>query len=135
MTWVPFLIVLVRYLIALVVGSHGITYVMFALLGQAFVEWRGSSWLLGSTITGDTLKTLTLALWVITGVGFIATGIAIAFASSLQGFWRPLATGASIVSVLSFAIFWDGQMARFTDQGGIGMVLSLMILISTIVFP
>jgi hypothetical protein len=138
MTWVPPLSVLVRYLIALIVVSHGITYIAFDWMGVSgayqFAGWKGSSWLLGSAITGDALKTLTSAFWAIAGVGFIATGIVIAFSPLLQGFSRPLAIGASTVSILSFAIFWDGQTAHFPGQGGIGMILSLIILVSAIVF-
>ena len=136
MTWVPPLSVLVWYLIALIVVSHGITYIAFVVSGaNKFVGWKGSTWLLGSALTGDALKALASALWAIAGVGFIATGIAIAFSPSFQGLWLPLAIGASTVSILSLAIFWDGQTAHFADQGGIGMVLSLIILISAIVLP
>ena len=134
MTWVPSLSDLARYIIAFVVASHGITYVMFPVLnGQIFVGWRESSWLLRSTITGDTLKTLTFALWVIAGVGFIATGTAIALAPSLQGLWPPLAMCASLVGLLSFAVIWDAQIQHAVAQGIIGAVISLIILISAIV--
>ncbi len=136
MTWMPSLNVLARYLIASVVASHGITYTMYAALnGQTLAGWRGSSWLLGSVATANTLKTLTLALWVMAGVGFIAAGIAIAFPSSFQGFWPPLAIGASLVGLLSFAALWDGQVQLLARQGFIGAVLSLIILICAIVLP
>ncbi|HVP23591.1 MAG TPA: hypothetical protein VMS77_06735 [Conexivisphaerales archaeon] len=67
MTRMPSLDVLAWYLVALVVASHGMTYTMFATLNErVLVGWRGSSWLLGTTFTGGTLRTLALALWVVT---------------------------------------------------------------------
>ena len=134
MTWLRSL---TRYLIGLVVGFHGMVYLIFALYSQYInsAGWKGSSLLLGNAITGDTLKAFTMGLWAIAGVGLIATGIAIAFAPWLHGLWRPLAIGASLVSLLSFVIFWDGQTASFTSQGGIGMFLSLTILVGAIAFP
>jgi len=136
MTWVPPLVLLARYVIALAVARHGITYLVCPTqVGRVSEAWRGSSWLLGTTITGKPLKTLTIVLWAIAGVGFIVTGTAIAFTPLLLGSWRPLAIGASSVAVLSFAAFWDGQMALFASQGGIGMLISVVIFINAIVLP
>ena len=136
MTWVPPLTLLARYLIAFVVASHGIVYIGFGIeSGKVSAGWRGNSLLLGNAITGDMLETLVIALWAIAGVGFIATGAAIAFSPSLQGLLRPLAIGTSLVGILSFAAFWDGQTRLFASQGGIGMVLSTIILVSAMAFP
>jgi hypothetical protein len=90
---------------------------------------------LGAAIKGDPLKTLTLSLWAIAGVGFIVTGIAIAFFPSHLGAWRPLAIGASSAGLLSFVAFWDGQEPLFALQGGVGMLLSLVIFVGAILFP
>jgi hypothetical protein len=129
--------VLARYLIALVICFHGLVYVIFALYSPYLgsLGWRGSSLLLGNSIVGQTLKMLTIDLWAVAGVGLIATGITIAFISFFRRFWRPLAIGASLVSILSLWVFWDGQQSSFSSQGGIGMIVSLAILTAAIVLP
>ena len=57
-----------QYLIAFVVGCHGLTYIPFGLcVPDNLTEWRRSSWLLGSSITGDRLKALVLTVHVMAG--------------------------------------------------------------------
>jgi hypothetical protein len=97
--------------------------------------WKARSWLLRSTITGEKLKTLSRILWAIAGIGSIAAGIAIAFASSAQELWRPLAIVGSLVGMLGFAVFWDGQVKRSVNQGALGLVIDLIILLSAITVP
>ncbi len=67
------------------------------------------------------------------GIGVVATGIA--FGLSAQAVWRPLAIGASAVAIVSFFLFWDGQIRRAVAQGIIGAVISLLMLVAAIVFP
>jgi len=84
-------------------------------------------------VTGDALRKLCLVLWAAAGVGIIATGIAFAF--SAQAVWRPLAVGASVVGILGFFAFWDGQDSRLFHEGAIGAGLSLLMLVGAIVYP
>ena len=126
----------VRYLIAAVVAAHGFVYLNAARgVLPVFEGWRGSSWLLGSAVTGDALKKLCLALWAVAGIGIVATGIAFAFAFSAQAVWRPLAIAASAVGILGFFAFWDGRLERLLAQGVIGVVLSTIILAGAIWLP
>lgn len=127
----------IRYLIALVVGVHGLVYlnVIRGWFPGIFEGWMGISLVLGNTLTGDSLKTLTLAVWLIAGIGLICAGVTILFTPSMPGLWRPLTIGASLLGILGFAFFWNGQTQRLVDQGLIGAILSLVILSDTIAFP
>lgn len=125
-----------QYLIAFVVGCHGYAYIPFGIFVRtALKEWRGSSWLLGSTLTGDGLKEVALALHVIAGIVILASGIAIGFASSAPGWWRPLMVVGAVVGIAGFAVFWDGQTRLLATEGAIGAVISLILLVSAIAFP
>ena len=104
-----------------------------SLSATVFADWEGSSVLLGNIIPADALRSLTTVLWLIAGTGILFTGIAIALASRFPHLWRPSAIGATLVGILSFAVFWDGQGAQFVNQGGIGLVLSVGILAGAIV--
>lgn len=124
----------IRYLIGAFIGFHGIVYLL-APQWLNWGAWKGTSALLGSVATGDSLKALTGYLWVIAGLGLLGTGVAIAFAPSVPSLWRPLAIGAGLVGALSFAFFWDGQVALLVDEGAIGMALSLAVLSGAAAFP
>lgn len=126
-----------RYVIAFVIGTHGFIYVKFGLGGlpDALKAWRGRSWLLGDVITGDRLKTLAFGLSLVAGTATLACGVAVAFAGSLHGLWRPLAVVGAAFGIMFFAVFWDGQTDRLVDQGAIGVAVSTVLLLSAILFP
>jgi hypothetical protein len=110
-----------RYLIAFIVGCYGFTYIPFGILVPARLkEWKGSSWLLGNALTDNRRKALVLVLHVMAGIVILACAVAIAFARSAPGLWRRLAIAGGILSVAAFAVFFEGQMALFAQEEGIG---------------
>lgn len=125
----------VRVLIAFVF-CHGIIYIRIgSVLPGPIKEWRGSSWLLGSTLTGDRLTTLVVGLHVMAGIATIACSLAIGFAPSVPGWWRPLAITGAALGVAAFAVFWDGQTQLLFQEGAIGAVVSVILLATAMMFP
>jgi len=128
---------LMRYLLALVVSFHGLIYIatpLSSLSSTVYSGWKGSSALMGSFVTGDALKSLTTALWLIAGVGIFCAGITIVLASRFPRLWQPIAVAGTLVGMLSFVVFWDGQTAEFVNQGGVGLVLSAVIFVGALTF-
>ncbi len=127
-----------RYLIALVVGSHGFIYIRFmgmGLLGPSQLKgWQGSSMLLGDAVTGDGLKTLLAVLHVSAGVVILACALTIAAAPRAPGWWRPLAIAGGLLGLAAFAFFVDGQAGLLVEEGGIGALISLALLTGAIAF-
>jgi len=124
-----------RYLIAFVVGCHGFTYIPFGLfVPGSLKKWRGSFWLLGSALTGDRLHTLVLALHIMAGIVTLACAVAIGFAPWILGWWRPLAIVGAAVGIAGFAVYWDGQTQHLAQEGAIGAVISMILLVSAIAF-
>jgi len=133
---------LLQYPIAFIVVSHGLVYLIFGAMSitktgfpQVYGPWKGRSIALGQAIQRDSLKSLTEALWLLAGVGLIIGGAAIGVSSLLPGYWRPICVCASIAGVTSFAVFWDGQVEQFANQGGVGMIISLAIIAGSVLFP
>ena len=125
-----------RYLIAFVVFCHGFIYVRIgSVLPGPITEWKGTSWLLGSAVTGHRLKALVVSLHVIGGIATLACAAAIGFGPSLPGWWCPLAIGGATVDIAGFAVFWDGQVQFLFEEGAIGALVSLILLGSAIAFP
>ena len=124
-----------QYAIALVVFCHGFIYVRIgSVLPGRIPEWEGNSWLLGNAVVGDRLSALIVGLHVIAGIGTVATAVAIGLAPQFPGWWRPLAIGSAAVGIAAFAIFWDGQTQFLLQEGVIGAVISLTLLVGAIAF-
>lgn len=127
-----------NYLVSLFVAAHALVYLATPLtnLSQSvFQSWKGTSAVLGAALSSVALRSLTTWLWIVAGVGLLATAGAIVFASFVPGIWRPLAAGGALAGVASFVVVWDGQGSQFLSQGGIGFVISLAILAAALMFP
>jgi len=122
-----------RYLIAFVVFCHGFIYVgIGSTLPGPIKEWNGISWLLGSAVTDERLKALVVGLHVVAGIATLASALTIGFAPSIPGWWRPLAITGGAVGLVAFAVFWDGQTRLLFQEGAIGAIVSLIILVIAI---
>jgi hypothetical protein len=47
----------------------------------------------------------------------------------------PLAIVGTAIGMLAFAVFWDGKTRLFASEGGIGVIVSLILLLFAIAFP
>ena len=125
-----------RLLIAFVIFCHGFIYIRIgSMLTGPIKEWRGSSWLLGSVVKGDRLAMLVVGVHVIAGIATIAAALAIGFAPSAPGWWRPLAIIGGALGIAAFAVLWDGQIQLLFEEGGIGALVSLVLVGTAILFP
>jgi hypothetical protein len=61
--------------------------------------------------------------------------VAIAFAPTLPGWWRPLALGSAVMGLMAFAVFWDGQRQLLFEEGGVGALASVALFIVALTFP
>ncbi len=124
-----------RYLIAFVVFCHGFIYLRVGPLFFTTVKaWKGTSWLLGGAFTGERLKGLITILNFTAGIVTIGCALAIAFAPSAPGLWRPLAVASGIVGIAAFFALWDGQTRLLFEEGAMGAAVSLVLLGGALVF-
>jgi hypothetical protein len=126
-----------RYMIAFVIAAHGLIYFVFGIgrLPEPLKGWTGTSWLLGSAITGDKLKALAFVLSRIAGIAMLACGVTVAFVHPTHGLWRPLAMTGAVFGILLFAVFWDGRTEHLVNQGVIGVAVSAALFVSALLFP
>jgi hypothetical protein len=125
-----------RYLVAFVVFGHGFIYLRIGItLPGPIKDWNGSSWLLRGAVTEGRLKALVITLHVVAGIATLACAMAIGLAPWLPGWWRPLAIGSGAMSIAAFVVFWDGQTSLLFQEGAAGVVISVMLLLSALMFP
>lgn len=116
-----------RYVLAFVVFAHGFVYARVgAVLPRDIPRWSGRSRLLGSALTGQGLIVLSRALHVTAGILILACAVALAFEHPS---WRGLAVAGSVVGLVAFAVFWDGQVTFLAEEGVIGVGASLALLV------
>jgi hypothetical protein len=122
-----------QYLIAFLVFCHGFIYVRVgAMLPEPVKGWKESSWLLGKCVSSHHLTTLVVSLHVIAGVVTLACALVIGWPSLLPGWWRPLAVVGGTAGIAAFAVFWDGQTTLLIEEGAIGAIISLVLLVGAI---
>lgn len=126
-----------RLALAFVVFAHAFIYIRIgSRLPGAIAEWRGRSWLLGGAVTGAPLAMLVLAMHVLSGALLLVSALAIGLAPAVPGGWWPaLPIAGAALGIAAFAVFWDGQVAAFAEEGGIGAVLSGMLVLAALSFP
>ena len=126
-----------RLALAVVVFGHAFIYIRIgSMLPGAVAEWRGRSWLLGGAVTGPPLAMLALAMHVLAGALLLVTALAIGLAPTVPGGWWPaLPAAGAALGLAAFAVFWDGQVGAFAEEGGIGAVVSGVLLLAALSFP
>lgn len=127
--WPPYTGAVLQYLVVLLVGCHGLAYLIFASQSRRVFEGStGQPLLLGTTLSGNRLEALAVILWAVAGIGLMAAAIAFGPWFPISNLWRPIAVGASLVSIASFAVVWNGRAGSLVAEGGIGMIISAIIL-------
>ncbi len=97
-----------RTIVALAVAAHGIGHVMFLIPSLGIASWGQSerspllSGLLGKT-GGRVVGSI---LWLAVTAAFIAAGVGL-FTQLL--WWRPLAIGAAVASLLAVLLYLSGR--------------------------
>jgi len=93
---------MLRIILALVIGAHGIGHILFLipLLGIASWGQPQRSWLL----TGESAaRVIGGALWVVV---ILAFGAAVIGLLGQQGWWRTAAVIGAVISMIGLVLFW-----------------------------
>ena len=88
--------------------------------------------LLGGVLGPDGARPLVAALDIAAGITVIACAVTIAAARWAPTWWRSLAIAGALLGLIGFAVFFDGQVGLFVEEGGIGAVISLVLLVGVI---
>jgi hypothetical protein len=96
-----------RWVIGLAVIAHGIGHVLFmpALAPVMRLEASGRSWLVTGLLGDPATQAIATVVAAAAGLAFIVAGAGILAQAS---WWRPLAIGAAVVSLVLVALMWGG---------------------------
>lgn len=116
---------------------HGLVHLLYAGQSQRFFElqqgmtWPDGSWAFSKLMGNETTRLAATIGLAVVAVGFLAGGLGV-FVQ--QGWWRGAVIGASALSTVLYVLFWNGKMQALDNQGGVGLLLNLAILVVVLVF-
>jgi hypothetical protein len=93
--------------------------------------WPDGSWAFSKLLGDETTRLLASITLILAAVGFLAGGIGIFMR---QDWWRPVVVGSAAFSTAIFILFWDGKLQMLADKGGIGLLISVAILVAVLIF-
>ncbi len=113
---------IVRVILAITVGVHGIGHTLFLVSALGIADWGQSnhSWLIANE---GLAKVIGGIIWLMVIIGFIAAAIGM---FGQQAWWRMLATFVSLVSLVAFALFWENPPTQPVISAAIFNVVVLV---------
>jgi uncharacterized membrane protein YphA (DoxX/SURF4 family) len=124
---------MLRILFGIFIILHGLVHLLYFGQSARYFElqpgmvWPDGSWLISKLPGEGGTRTLASILLVLAAIGFVAAGIGV-FAG--QSWWHPVLAGAAVFSSVIFILFWNGTAQRLDNQGGVGILINLAILVA-----
>jgi hypothetical protein len=118
-----------RAIIALVFAFHGVGHAMGVIpaLGILNLEgtdqgwlqqWSSRSWLLTDLLGEGVSRLICAVVYLLALVGFVAAALALTGWLLPHDWWRPLATGSAVLSLVALALFWNALIFLFPHKVG-----------------
>jgi len=128
---------MLRYITGGFLILHGLVHLLY--FGQSWrvfqlqpgLLWPDGSWVFAKLLGNDPTRVVASFSLVVAAIGLAVGGIAILLG---QAWWQPLVIGSLIFSSLLYIAMWNGRIERLSDQGVIGLLINLAILIAVLVF-
>ena len=116
---------------------HGIVHLLYFGHSQKFFElqpglmWPEGSWFLSSVLNMNEIRLIASASMLISAIVFILAGVGLFFK---QTWWRVIIIIAIAFSSLVYLLLWNGKMERLPDQGLVGILINLALLVFVLIF-
>ena len=111
---------------------HAFVHLLYAGQALRFFElrpgmtWPDGAWVFSSLIGDAPTRSLAAVLLSLTALAFVVGALGLFLG---QGWWRAAGAGAAVLSIATYLVFWNGKFLELPDQGGVGLLISLGILV------
>jgi hypothetical protein len=127
---------MLRFVVGAFIVLHGLVHLLY--FGQSWrlfelqpeMVWPEGSWAFSKLLGDEATRLLASISCILAAIGFVAGGTAILVR---QAWWRPVVVGAAAFSAVIVVLFWDGKMQKLDDQGGIGLLINIAILVAVLI--
>ena len=128
-----------RALVAVVLFIHGIGHCMGIIPALKLVSvegWNSRSWLL-TPILGETVsRILSIILFSIALVGFLASALALLGWVVPHDWWRTLAVVSAVISIVTIVLFWNAFVTFFPNKvGALGVDIAVLVCLLSLNWP
>jgi hypothetical protein len=110
---------------------HGLVHLLYFGQSLRFFElapgmvWPNGSWAFSKLLGERSVQALAGITCILAALIFVAGGAGLIFQ---QSWWRPIVTTAAVFSSLLYLLFWNGRLHRLDNQGGVAILINLVIL-------
>lgn len=111
---------------------HGLVHLLYAGHSLRKFElvpgmvWPDQSWLYKRFLSSEKARGLMADCLAAAALGFAVSGIGLLAG---WGWWQPAAVAAAAISTLIFLSTWDGKAKALSDQGGLGVLINLAVIL------
>ena len=125
-----------RIVLSIFLILHGLVHLLYSGHSWRFFElqpkmmWPDGSWAFSKLFGDDATRLLAGVAGVVAALIFVAGGVGLI---AEQGWWRSVAVGAAIFSILLYILTWDGKMHDLDDQGGVAVLINLALLVALLI--
>ncbi|HSB89570.1 MAG TPA: hypothetical protein VLD63_06045 [Anaerolineales bacterium] len=128
---------LAQILVSVFLALHGLVHLLYFAQSYKIFElkphmtWPVGSWALTRALGESGTRAFTSAFCVLVAVGLLLGAVGLLAG---QAWWRPSVAASAAVSALLFLLTWNGQLQNIDGQGGIGILLDILVLVTILVF-
>jgi hypothetical protein len=123
---------------------HGLVHLLYFGQSQKLFElrpdmvWPEGSWIFSRLFERHAARWLSSIVFILAAVTFILAALMfIAGGAGLilvQAWWRTIVVSAAVFSSAIIMLFWEGRRKTLIEQGGVGLLINLAILVLVVVF-
>lgn len=123
-----------KYFIGIFYILHGLVHLLYMghslnlfELEKGFI-WPDNSKLLLKIVNLQAKKQLAAGLCILAAISFVVSGICVLFGHP----WHKMVILIAVItSIVLFTVFWDGKRRKLHTQGGIALIINILILVYT----
>jgi hypothetical protein len=125
-----------RIILGVFIVLHGLVHLLYFGQSARYFElqpemvWPDGSWAFSRLLGDAATRILASISCVLAAIGFVAGGTGILFR---QAWWRPVVVASAAFSAGIIVLFWDGKMQMLDDQGVIGLLINIAILVALLI--
>lgn len=124
-------------LFSILIVLHGLVHLLYFGHIQGYFElqpdmrWPDDSWLFSRFISPGEIRKLAAVLMVLVAAIVTIGSLGLMLR---QAWWQPMVVGATTLSSLVFLALWDGTGKQLDNQGFVGVLINLALLVILLVF-
>ena len=128
---------MIKFVAGVFLVLHGLVHLLY--LGQSArlfelrpgMIWPDGSWAFSKLLGDNGTRTLASIFCILAAAGFLIGGAGILFG---QPWWRTVVVASAAFSGILYILFWNGRLQHLDNQGGVGLLIDIAILLAVLVF-